>query len=356
MIPKNKPIRILHCPLNTGNIPWIMSRAERNLGLKSDLIVLKEHPLYIDNFDQNLEIDLPTIPNEIKRIKLLKWALNNYDIFYFNFGSTIIDHPFPGFFYLDLPILKRAKKKIIMLYQGDDVRDRKYFFQKYKSPYPTSQYSIKDSFWDYIHKKRAEKIARFADRIFAVSPDLMNFIPARAKLLPVPVDLSSLKPSKKYSKNKITIVHAPSDRSAKGSETIIKIVKRLMTKYPINFILVEKTRYTKALAIYQQADIVIDQILIGWYGSFAAETMAMGIPTIAYLRQTDLTQYVPFYQEIPIVNANEESLEVSLSVLIKNEKLRMEIGQKSRKYVEKYHDSAKIAQENKKMYEDLCAE
>ena len=38
---------------------------------------------------------------------------------------------------------------------------------------------------------------------------------------------------------------------------------------------VENTPHTKALKIYEEADIVIDQVLIGWYGGFGVEVMKM---------------------------------------------------------------------------------
>ena len=32
-------LRVLHAPVNVGNQPWSLSRAERALGVKSDLII-----------------------------------------------------------------------------------------------------------------------------------------------------------------------------------------------------------------------------------------------------------------------------------------------------------------------------
>ena len=43
---------------------------------------------------------------------------------------------------------------------------------------------------------------------------------------------------------------------------------------------------------YRDADIVVDQLLAGWYGGFAVEAMALGKPVIAYLRESDL-HHVP---------------------------------------------------------------
>ena len=41
----------------------------------------------------------------------------------------------------------------------------------------------------------------------------------------------------------------------------------------------------KALKIYEEADIVIDQVLIGWYGGFGVEVMKMGKPLAVYIRR-----------------------------------------------------------------------
>ena len=53
--------------------------------------------------------------------------------------------------------------------------------------------------------------------------------------------------------------------------------------------LVEAKPFWEALQIYGSGDIIVDQLLAGWYGGFAVEAMALGKPVIAYLRAEDLT-------------------------------------------------------------------
>ena len=50
-----KKIRVLHLPTNNGNHPWALSRAERKLGLKSDLLLVKNHKFYRNFFPGDKE-------------------------------------------------------------------------------------------------------------------------------------------------------------------------------------------------------------------------------------------------------------------------------------------------------------
>ncbi len=342
-------IKVLHCPLNNSNCSWSLSRAERKLGIQSDLIVFKKHPFF-SNYDRFIDISGVTIPNELKRINFLHKALKEYDVFHFNFGQSIWDHPFFGLNYLDFSFIKRKGKKIIITFQGDDVRQKDYFIKNYGlGHYGNTKYSLIDKLFDANKRLRVQKIAKFADAIFAYNPDLLNILPKNAEFLSYPNTFDGSIKSKRKT-HQVIIIHAPSDRVVKGSQEIIYTVKKLAQKYPIKLLLIEKMSHEKALELYQQGDICIDQIKVGWYGSFAVEAMSLSMPVIAYLRGKDLRQYVPFWQEIPIVNADANTLEDNLRMLIENPRLRNQLGKKSKEYIKKYHDPIKIAKITLKEY------
>lgn len=372
-----KKLRVLHCPLNCGNQPWNLSRAERKLGIQSDVAVIDGGgPFYPDHYDKNFDIKTLNLPNkfmnwsfaqtreliktlslvnEFKRVNFLKWALKNYDVLHFNSGATIWDHPFFGFNYWDLAWIKRAQKKIVVTYTGDDARQKDDFVKHYGwGPY-WPVYSVLDKISDFNKRARIKKMAKFAGAIFAVNPDLMRVLPNRTRFLPYAnVDITQIKPQRKIKKNqKIMILHAPSNRKVKGTEYVIKTVKKLSKKYPVELVLVENLTFIEATKKYAEADIVIDQLNVGWYGGFAVEAMAYGLPVVCYLRPEDMDKYVPFQDEIPIINTYGQTLEEAIEPLIKNVKLRREIGRKGRHFVEKYHDPLKIARETIKVYRNL---
>lgn len=121
----------------------------------------------------------------------------------------------------------------------------------------------------------------------------------------------------------------------------MRAVKQLKSQgYNIKLFLVENTPHKEALEYYKQADIVIDQLLIGWYGMVAQECMALGKPVCVYLRE-DLEGYIPSH---PMLNTTRDNIVNNLKQLIEDAALRANLGEKGRIYVEKVHNSARIAQ------------
>ena len=85
------------------------------------------------------------------------------------------------------------------------------------------------------------------------------------------------------------ILHAPNHRSIKGSDHIISAVEELNNEgYKIKLHLIEKVSNAESIS---KVDLVIDQLIIGWYAMFAIESMALSKPTICYLRD-DLLNYI----------------------------------------------------------------
>ena len=100
----------------------------------------------------------------------------------------------------------------------------------------------------------------------------------------------------------ITILHAPTDPAKKGTRFVVDAVARLQRHHPIRFVQVSNLPHAEALKLYPQADLVIDQLLAGWYGGFAVELMAMGKPVACYIRDEDL-QFVPPAMAEPVAAA-----------------------------------------------------
>ena len=75
--------------------------------------------------------------------------------------------------------------------------------------------------------KRLEKAERLADHIFVLNPDLMHYFSNSKFMLYSSVDLEEWKPIKIESNNKVKILHAPSNRSIKGTKYVIDTCEKL---------------------------------------------------------------------------------------------------------------------------------
>lgn len=350
-------VHILHCPSDVGGNPWGLSRAERELGLQSDMVVFNQQWFGYNN-DINLNLDAsPVLIKDFKRFRFYKSVLDKYDVFHFNFGRSILDYPFSGLFnYIDLPELKRRGKKVIMTFQGCDARLKQYCRNNFEtSACAECKVWYCNRISDAMKKRRLSKISKYSDGIFVLNPDLKHFLPDAEFLPYASVDLNHWRPAEKDPSGEIdecvTVLHAPSNRSIKGTEHIIQACKALEKEgWPVRLALAENVPHSEMKAVYASADIFVDQLLVGWYGAAAVEAMSLGKPAVCYLRESDLT-WLPFRDSIPVVNATRDTIYDTLLHLLEDRDRLKNIGMRSRAYVEEVHDPVKIARQLKRMYE-----
>ncbi|MCY1561580.1 hypothetical protein D9M68_988560 [compost metagenome] len=78
--------------------------------------------------------------------------------------------------------------------------------------------------------------------------------------------------------------------------------------------------------------------------------MAAGKATVTFIRPDLIDQYPP---ELPIVNANPDTIYDALKKLITEPDFRLERSLAGRSYVEKYHDSLVVAREMLEIYKQI---
>ena len=307
-------LSVLHIGSIAG-VPQELSRAQRRLGHKSDVISFQPHP-----FDYEVDFFRPTrLPfplRYLERLHSISKIVGDYDILHFHYFSVL---PFG----LDLPLWKMLGKKIVFHYHGDDIRN----------------------------KGEGMLSRHYAGAVLVSTPDLLAWSP-RARWMPNPIDL------KKYpyigvedQERKLRILHAPSVPKVKGTEYVVKAVEELKAEgYEIELDLVKNMPHQEAMEHYKQADIVVDQLLVGWYGVFAIECMALGKPVCVYI-QEGLKSYLP--KASPLLATSVQDIKEDLRRLIEDADLRRAISQEARRFVESNHDSDGIAEQTQTIYNSL---
>jgi len=198
--------------------------------------------------------------------------------------------------------------------------------------------------------------------IFAMG-DMIEYTPdSRNDLFFWPIDLNENE-GRKYtpryprsnSETPVLVVHAPNHRQYKGTRFLLDVVSNLQQDgVPIELKLVEKVPNNEALKIYQTADIIFDQCIVGFHGFFAIEAMAMGKAVIVYIRKPE--KYLIDYKECPFINASPEKLESTLRELATDRKRLHQLGKAGRRYVEKYYTLEAFAKRLDRAYKDLDPE
>ncbi|WP_412969546.1 glycosyltransferase family 4 protein [Fredinandcohnia sp. 179-A 10B2 NHS] len=298
-------------------------------------------------------LNLQKVSNSMVKVKIrefLKDAGQQYDLFHF--------HDMPKGHFTpdakDIAILKKSSKPIIIQHHGSEVR-RLSIARSFNNPY------VKVKGYWRNEKKIISRLRQWGELIdYAIIADheLLPYIKDYYKSIHIirqPIDVSQYSPSYPNSKNdRPIIVHAPSHTDIKGTIYINEAVTRLKNEgFSFDFHVIQKTNHETARQKYQQADIIVDQLLIGAYGTLSLEGMALGKPVICYIREDLLVTYP---KNLPIISANPDTIYEQLKILIVDSVKRNEIGKKSRDYVEKYHDSILIAEQLKAIYEKVLKE
>lgn len=351
-------MRVLHLPTSVGGNAWGLAQAEKLVGLDSKVLIDSNNWLnypydYCMDFDKRTPFGIAwTMAKTFLHVK------NAYDVFHFNFGRTLLDIRRYGINYLDLPFYKGKK---IMTFNGCDARQKFPTMNRvaFSACHDKACYGgmCNDGSFDVLRKKRIQKASQYIDHMFALNPDLMYFLPEdKTTFLPYSIANWETIPYHTYEvTNKIKIVHAPTDRAAKGSSYILKALENLQRKYSnLDINIIEKMPYQEALKHYQEAHIVIDQVMIGWYGGFGVEVMKMGKPLAVFLREEDL-KFIPnaMAKELQeaIINVNPFTIEEVLSYYIENSALLYVKSQAALAYVHRWHNPLYIAGLVKHVYE-----
>ncbi len=176
---------------------------------------------------------------------------------------------------------------------------------------------------DRKRKRWTGQALRWADKCFCVNPDLLPFVPGGEFLPYSSAVLGPPGPIEGARHRRLRILHAPTNRAIKGTSLLLAASRQLESTHPHELDLVEGASHDEAVRRSAEADIVVDQVRIGWYGGLAMEAMASGRPTVAFLNDDDLARIpAAMRSELPIVNASPESLPERLAGLLENAALR----------------------------------
>jgi hypothetical protein len=185
--------------------------------------------------------------------------------------------------------------------------------------------------------------------------DLLRFAPTEAEWLPSPHDLEALARARQNTDrdpDKIIIHHSPTNRRVKDTALFEEVGDALMEKHPnVECRVVEQTSWKQNIALKAEADIVYDQLQLGW-GNNAVEAWAMGIPVVAGVVDPQVRELMLLQLgELPIVEAAHGTLYAVLEGLVQSEQARQEAGRRGLRYVQRWHDHEDVVPRLVDIYE-----
>ncbi|HRP67945.1 MAG TPA: hypothetical protein PLY93_00215 [Turneriella sp.] len=149
-------------------------------------------------------------------------------------------------------------------------------------------------------------------------------------------------PKKFNSKRPLRLFHAPNHKAIKGSNFFINAVKELREEgCAIELNLKQGVPNSEIQESIQDCDVVLDQLIIGWYAMFSIEAMSHGKPVVCYLSEELLEFYTVAGlitpHEVPIINASALNVKSIICDIYTGKIPLKNLGINGRKFVEKHH-------------------
>lgn len=343
-------VRIFHGLVNIAGIGRYLADDQRAAGFLSDFVV-QEDRTFRQNSHWNLRFDrYATWQKALMLICFLPLALIKYDLFHFYAGESL----WP--WNLDLPLLKLLRKKVIITYCGSE--SRLVEIERKRNPHwEHLKVGIDHPKYDASKKRRLAWQSFWADAAIAARDTyapVARFFPAH-KIHDLwvnnMIDLDVVHPGPTRSPHSPLVIHAPSGQ-LKGTSAVERAVVELQQEGLVfTYRRIENTPNVEMQRILrEEADIVVDQLILGAFGSLAVEGMAYGLPVICYLAPLIQERHFP---DCPIVSAGPDDVKSRLRELITDAELRIQIGHRGRRWVERHLDRRQISAQVLALYESL---
>lgn len=355
-----RPLRVLHLPVN---IRWIMDatiKGENELGIETQRFLISRAGLdessqervdFIPHF-QGRKKSLAYLSYLLKIVKffaryarLVAWA----DVIHWQYSNRlwltggILKN-------LDFVILKFFKKPAVVQFHGGDFRNSALWVKT--NPWWSEAYE--KNFMEELDVKAKLTQENFAKAgfCFAMGYGMLPFVTeentSRAVALPRAIELKAYENHRqRFSGKKVTIVHAPSHPTSKGSHYIVEAIRHLEERYPIEFILLQEMNHEEVLEQLSKADIVVDQLLCGDYGLLAVEALNAGAVVVANVNE-ELRKAYP--EKLPIVQADPDTIESVLEDLILHPETSQATAQLGPAYAQCLHGYRRVVPEALKAY------
>jgi len=287
------------------------------------------------------------------------YAVFRFNVLFFYFHGGPIGFPSKIFWRLEWLIYKLAGIKAVVMPYGGDVQDLRrnpnlLYKDALSRDYPNSWTREKVVARKVNHWQRhADHVISGCDWVnymsywdtlcishFAIDSESINHIPIVRKEM------------------KLKVLHAPNHRAIKGTSAIEKAIEKLKSEgLEIELMLIEKKPNTEVLKAIEECDLVVEQLVIGWYAQFAIEAMAYGKPVISHLDKDLVSLYVSKglleENELPIILSDTISIEETLRHFYYNRNDYLDKSANGPKYVAKHHSLEAIGELFSDVIQDL---
>jgi hypothetical protein len=309
-----------------------------------DVLGVNYFPNYLEyncDFSYNPATIAPDNPTGLFALNAID-LIADYDVFHFVFNRTLMPNS------TDIIPLKQLNKKVFMHNLGSEIRIPE--IAKKHHPFWNNAQDYLDGLNSEMIKNNLKTFSRWIDHCIVNDYEMKSYVKDYYKnvhMIGLPIDLEKYAYKPQEDHLPIRIVHAPTNKSVKGSIFFEEAIEKLSQKYHISYQRIENMDHEQAINLINDSDIVLDQLIIGTYGSLAMESMAMGKCIVSFINPNLDT---PHNEPIPIWNTTIENVYDRIEEIILSFEKRLSLSNKARNYVERNNDCNLICEKLLKLY------
>ena len=335
---RGRPLRVLHGTYEIAGQGMVLAQGLREVGCEARSF---SYQIAWDARKSDIVVDLDRRAGGFGKAFAMTRAFTEwsgrFDVFHLHFGTSFLPRR------LDIPMLKAMGKKVVFHFHGCEVRNRAHMLATHRLATCTEC----DPFCRPAQQAKLLRHMRdWSDLTFYSTLDLAESVPG-ARNLPLAIETERWvaaarehpleDPARRDGVNgPVVIAHAPTNRLIKGTGHVVDAVERLKREFPrLELRMIEQQPWAGMPAFLAGCDILIDQLMMGWYGLLAIEGMAEGRPVIAYVRD-DFREARP---GLPVVSAEPGTIHSVLRELIRDPARRAELGGRGPAFVRRFHDT-----------------
>ena len=331
---------------NTASQAALLAQGMRKAGIDAKSFSWEENPYAISCdkiFDMHFSSSmLNKVSNAQKMYRAYTELRDAFDIYYFHSGSSLLPEN------KDLGYLSRHHR-LFMEFHGTDLRQGKTFVDT--NPYykELPQYISNTKLI-----KKNKHIFSFIEAAIVHDKELELYLPDDVECVYVPLRINleyidsqakRLRPALETSEDPIKVVHIPSKRNTKGSAFVLNAFEKLNEikvsgKRLFECMLLEDLNHAECLRVIAEADIYLDQLLIGSYGVAALEAMSLNTLCLCYLNPIVAEEYP---KNLPLVQVDKDNLIEVLKAIALERESYAKRARSGRKFVECYHEYKKLS-------------
>lgn len=264
----------------------------------------------------------------------------------------------------ELRVLKLLGKKVLFFPNGCHQELLKRDFSLHENGNMCRNCVLPEAVCNDVENQRVfDLVNRYHDFVIANTPMDSPSLPQKRQIRFLSFDLEQFKPNiavperqRLPATQKLRVLHSFVDqgrqvgeKNVKGSPFVLRAIRRLEAEgFPVDYLYINNVPARDMRFLQVQADIVVDQLIYGWWGSTAVECMALGKPVVCYLTPSIKQRFFeafPEYQELPIVEANPASIYETLKRLVVDPQYRQAKGRDARAFAERHFDARRNAGE-----------